>query len=32
LLTAKTSLLQVENELTETQKRNAQSQIDLMGK
>lgn len=32
LLTAKTNLLQVENELTETQKRNAQSQIDLMGK
>ena len=32
LLTVKTNLLQVENELTETQKRNAQSQIDLMGK
>lgn len=32
LLAAKTNLLQVENELTETQKRNAQSQIDLMGK
>ena len=32
LLTAKTDLLRVENELTETQKRNAQSQIDLMSK